>query len=90
MRHEVNLTERDFINLTARYGTREGGQNSFLNYNEWSSNSNDVLYYNNITDRTREGIYGERTLHTFIILKVKGTKLKMKLISDTMKVMNQR
>ena len=55
---EINFTENDFINFTARYGTREGGQNSSLNYSEWSSLAPDVLYYQNFTDRSRDGKYG--------------------------------
>ena len=54
---EFNFSTNDFINLTARYGTRAGGQNSNLNYSQWSSLSPDVLYYKNATDRSRDGEY---------------------------------
>jgi len=55
---EFNFTQNDFMNFTARYGTREGGQNSSLNYSEWSSLAPDVSYYQNFTDRSRDGKYG--------------------------------
>ncbi len=54
---EFNFSTNDFINFTARYGTREGGQNSDLNYSEWSSLSSDVLFYKNMTQRSRDGQY---------------------------------
>ena len=59
---EFNFTENDFINLAVRYGTREGNQNSNLNYDNWSSNSIDTLSYINMTDRMRDGEYAGSNL----------------------------
>jgi len=76
---EINFTENDFINFTARYGTREGGQNSILNYNEWSTNSPEVLYYNNTTDRTRDGNYAGTNFTYIHNFGGKGHEIKSEL-----------
>ncbi len=73
---EFNFTENDFINFTARYGTREGGQNSSLDYIEWSTNSVDELFYNNKTDRTRDGKYGGTNLTYIHNFGGKGHEIK--------------
>ncbi len=55
---EFNFSKNDFINFTARYGTREGKQNSISNYSDWSTNAPDIIFYKNLSDRSRDGKYG--------------------------------
>ncbi|HRP94194.1 MAG TPA: TonB-dependent receptor [Ignavibacteriaceae bacterium] len=73
---EYNITENDFFNFTARYGTREGKQNSILNYIEGSSISIPVLSYKNFSDRSREGKYGGTNLTYIHNFGSKGHEVK--------------
>ena len=73
---EFNFSENDFINFTARYGTREGGQNSNLNYSQWSTLSSDILFYQNNTDRSRDGKYGGTNFTYIHKFGAKGHEIK--------------
>ncbi|MFZ1517977.1 MAG: TonB-dependent receptor [Ignavibacteriaceae bacterium] len=73
---EYNFSEYDFINFTARYGTREGIQNSISNYSESSTNSLTTLYYKNVSDRSRDGNYGGTNLTYIHNFRNKGHELK--------------
>ena len=73
---EYNFTENDFFNITARYGTREGKQNSILNYIEGSSLTLPVLSYKNISDRSRKGTYGGTNLTYIHNFGSKGHEIK--------------
>lgn len=73
---EYNFTENDFLNFTARYGTREGKQNSILNYIEGSSATIPVLSYNNLSDRSRKGSYGGTNLTYIHNFGSKGHEVK--------------
>ncbi|MBE0539463.1 MAG: TonB-dependent receptor [Ignavibacterium sp.] len=76
---EYNFSESDFINLNARFGTREGTQNSTLNYNSWSSNAAEVLYYKNISERSRDGKFGGTNLTYIHNFGSKGHEIKTEL-----------
>ena len=73
---EFNFSTNDFINLTARYGTRGGGQNSDLNYSEWSNLSPDVLFYKNMTERSRDGEYAGTNFTYIHNFRGKGHEIK--------------
>ena len=52
---EFNTSEMDFFNVSARYGTRGGGQNSTSIYNNYTNlDSSNYLYKNN-NNRKRDG-----------------------------------
>ena len=73
---EYNITETDFFNFTARYGTREGKQNSILNYIEGSSTTIPVLSYKNFSNRSRDGEYGGTNLTYIHNFGSKGHEVK--------------
>ncbi|MBK7629951.1 MAG: TonB-dependent receptor [Ignavibacteriales bacterium] len=76
---EYTIGENDFFNFTVRYGTREGKQNSISNYSEWSSNSPSVLFYKNLSDRSRDGKYGGSNLTYIHNFGSKGHEIKSEL-----------
>ena len=59
---EYTPNEFDFFSATLRVGSREGTQNSTLNYNSWNDTSSSVLSYKNITDRNRDGNFAGTNL----------------------------
>jgi outer membrane receptor protein involved in Fe transport len=52
---EFNLGESDFLSTIMRYGTRDGSQNSSLNYISGSFIPTREISYINMTDRSRNG-----------------------------------
>ncbi|HEX7356553.1 MAG TPA: outer membrane beta-barrel family protein [Ignavibacteriaceae bacterium] len=73
---EYNFSQSDFVNLNLRFGTREGSQNSTLNYNSWSSNSSTIEYYRNISERSRDGKFGGTNLTYIHNFGTKGHEIK--------------
>lgn len=59
---EFNLGESDFLSAILRYGTRDGNENSTLNYSNWSSTTPEILYYKSISNSSRTGQFGGTNL----------------------------
>ncbi len=54
---DFNLGENNIISIGARYGSRSGGNNSDLNYREWSDSNPQPNFYYSTNHRERSGSY---------------------------------
>jgi outer membrane cobalamin receptor len=54
---DFNLGENNLISLGGRYGSRNGGRNSDLNYVEWSDSNPQTDFYFSSNTRSRDGSY---------------------------------
>lgn len=73
---EFNLSKNDFINLSARYGTREGNQNSTSLFSNWTDTSNIISQYRSLSNRLRDGEYGGANLSYIRKFRKKGHEIK--------------
>jgi outer membrane receptor protein involved in Fe transport len=65
---DFDLGESDNISLDGRYGSRSFLRNSTLNYNQWSNDEPQILYYLNNTNHDHSGDFYDlnaRYLHKF-------------------------
>jgi len=73
---EFNLSETDFFSAILRYGTRDGNENSTLNYSNWSNVAPDTLSYKSISDRSRTGQFAGTNLTYVHKFTGKGHEIK--------------
>ena len=52
---EFNFSEKDFFNVVARYGTREGDRKSTQQLSNWTSDQTDVSTSTNLNNSIRDG-----------------------------------
>lgn len=73
---EFNLSERTFLNLGGRFGQRNGLQNSFLNYTEWSTDNPSQQLYASNGSFDRKGDFAEANLVYNQRFKDEGHEIK--------------
>jgi outer membrane cobalamin receptor len=73
---EFNLSEKDYFNVVARYGTREGTRISTQNVNNWLSNQPQVITYTNLSTSGRNGEFAGANLTYTHKFMGKGHELK--------------
>lgn len=76
---EFDLDESNFLSAILRVGTRDGKQNSTLNYLRGSDTSSYVLSYKNISDRSRKGKFGGTNLTYIHKFNGNGHEIKTEL-----------
>jgi outer membrane receptor protein involved in Fe transport len=59
---EFNLSEKNYINIVARYGTREGDRKSTQQLDNWTSEQPEVLSSTNISNNIRDGEFAGTNL----------------------------
>ena len=52
---DFNLSDKDLLNVGARYGSRDGRRNEILNYVQWTEDNQNKTYYLSKNDRSRTG-----------------------------------
>lgn len=72
---EFNLSESDFFSTILRYGTRDNLENSTLSYKNWSD-INNIISYQNLTDRKRSGQFAGTNLTYIHKFNPKGHQVK--------------
>ena len=73
---EFNISENNLFNIVARYGTREGNQNSNSIYTNWTSLDPNILSYQSLSQRYRDGKYGGTNLTYIHKFEGKGHEIK--------------
>ncbi len=54
---DFNLSNKDLLNIGARYGSRDGRRNELLNYEQWTNINLDKTFYLSRNERSRTGNY---------------------------------
>lgn len=73
---EFNLSKKDFINIVARYGTREGDRKSTQQLGNWTSEQPEVLSSTNINNNIRDGEFAGTNLTYTHKFEGKGHEIK--------------
>ena len=54
---DFNLSNKDLLNIGARYGSRDGRRNELLNYEQWTNINLNKTFYLSRNERSRTGNY---------------------------------
>lgn len=73
---EFSFSEKDYFNIAARYGTREGNRKSTQQLGNWTSEQPEILSSTNISNNVRDGEYAGANLTYTHKFTGKGHEIK--------------
>ncbi|HKI79382.1 MAG TPA: TonB-dependent receptor [Ignavibacteriaceae bacterium] len=77
-----NIGENNYLSFGGRYGYRDGGRNSFLNYTQWSDANPNQDFYTSQNDRGRSGYYYAFNTNYNLKFDQKGHELSVEFFAS--------